>query len=94
MANLLDIKYDIETLLHDIKSYVDSNKELPYSSGEICPRCNSLNSYRSYDSRINSDGYRIRYKKCNNCNHKWKTVEIVYSDNVRGYEKGEWKNDI
>ena len=89
MANLLDIEYDIEELLKDIKSYVEDNKRLPYSSGEVCPRCKTECRSRICDTRINNEGYRVRKKQCLSCNHKWKTVEIVYSDNVREYSKRE-----
>lgn len=89
MANLLDIKCDIDVLLQDIRSYVDEFKELSYSSGDICPRCKSLNKSKVYDTRINHKGYRIRNKQCTECNHKWKTVEIIYSENIREYSKGD-----
>lgn len=62
---------------------------MQYSSGDICPRCNNLNSFKIYDTRLNRNGYRIRSKQCSKCHHKWKTVEIIYSDNVREYSKGD-----
>ena len=88
MANILDIECDIDILMKDIKSYIADNKKIEQASGEVCPRCKTLADFSIYNSRINSDDYRVRWKKCNICNHKWKTVEVLCGDNVREYAKG------
>lgn len=65
-------------LKEDIKKYVSSIERPSGTDGCICGKCKSINNYEVVDSRYKNGKGRVRTKRCLNCNHKWKTLEICF----------------
>lgn len=58
-----------------------------FSVACYCPKCGAKS--RVYDSRPNDDPIGlIRWRKCEQCGRRWKTVELMYYEFLEGYEKG------
>ena len=43
---------------------------------KLCNKCGS--DSHIYESRIKDDGTVVRRRECNNCGHKWMTIEVEY----------------
>ena len=50
----------------------------------ICPYCNS--SKLSVAVTGNTDKYRIRHRRCSDCNQSAKTIEVFVDDNLVCYQ--------
>jgi transcriptional regulator NrdR family protein len=50
----------------------------------ICPHCNSSDLGVAVTG--NTDTYRIRHRRCSNCNQSVKTVEVIVSDDLVRYQ--------
>lgn len=73
-------KSDIQNIIKkidDVRSDLSSlKKQTDYNSGVICPKCGSLNS-TIYNSRENEQHFRVRSRKCLDCENRWNTLDIV-----------------
>lgn len=73
-------KIDIQNILSKIDDIKDDismlKKQTDFQSGMICPKCGSLNN-TIYNTRENKQNFRIRSRKCLDCENRWNTLEIV-----------------
>ena len=60
-----------------------------FSIASFCPKCGEKGYV--YDVRPFEcvDGI-IRRRKCNSCNTKWKTIELVYNEFKEAYDEGKF----
>jgi len=86
---LLDIEEDFNMLKADIKQYIEDTRIDISQDGCKCPFCDAYNDYKILDSRIRFKG-RVRRKKCNVCNQKWNSVEVLERKIGYGREKNDY----
>ena len=49
-------------------------------SGLLCPKCNS--GTKTHDSRPKPNGTTNRYRECLNCGFRFRTIEVVETDEM------------
>ena len=63
---------ELDNVKEDIKKFAKDKNT--YKPGTTCPRCGKIQCGTA-DSRY-VDGFQQRRRKCENCGHKWNTIEI------------------
>lgn len=68
---------DILSKIEEVKNDISGLKnKTDYINGVVCPKCGSF-SNKIFNSRETEEKFRIRRRKCLDCENRWTTVEVI-----------------